>query len=123
MAAAAAAAVSDVAGGGANGGGTGVGNDDGGVGVEFDPQGDCRPVHTGQVAPGGSPTSWWRDVPEPVVSTFPWDLQLPNPAPPLALSHAPVDIRELPESAGTTAVDPLSAADACLLYTSPSPRD
>ena len=51
-------------------------------------------------------------MPEPVVSTFPWDLQLPNPAPPLALSHAPVDIRELPESAGTTAVDPLSAADA-----------
>ncbi|CAN0308844.1 unnamed protein product, partial [Hapterophycus canaliculatus] len=98
-------------GGGANhhgslgGGGTDPG--DGGS-VEFDPQADCRPPmmgshhhhghhgHHGQAsgsgsgngtaAVGGSPASWWREPPEPVVSTFPWDLQLPNPAPPLALS-------------------------------------
>ncbi|CAN0359158.1 unnamed protein product, partial [Ectocarpus sp. 8 AP-2014] len=89
-------------GGGGGGGGHGSigGGDPGDVGsVEFDPQADCRapvvdphhhPQHQHQVSvtstAGGSPTSWWRDAPEPVVSTFPWDLQLPNPAPPLALS-------------------------------------
>ncbi|CAM9982529.1 unnamed protein product, partial [Ectocarpus sp. 12 AP-2014] len=87
-------------GGGRGGDGSIGGGDPGDVGsVEFDPQADCRaPVvdphhhqqHQHQVSvtstAGGSPTSWWRDAPEPVVSTFPWDLQLPNPAPPLALS-------------------------------------
>ena len=80
------------------GGGAGGGADPGDVGsVEFDPQADCRPSVIGShhnnnhanvmvSAGGGSPTSWWRDAPEPAASNFPWDLQLPNPAPPLALS-------------------------------------
>lgn len=81
--------------GAGSGGGGGTSTAAGGKtddGVEFDPQADCRQVTmlpTGQqVAPTGSPTSsWWRDVPEPAVATFPWDLQLPNPAPPLAPPH------------------------------------
>lgn len=77
--------------------GGGGGTDPGDVGsVEFDPQADCRPSVIGShhhnhanaavSAVGGSPTSWWRDAPEAAASNFPWDLQLPNPAPPLALS-------------------------------------
>eukprot|EP00903_Cladosiphon_okamuranus_P006469 g6329.t1 len=80
-----------------NSGIVGGGTDPGDVGsVEFDPQADCRPSvigshHNGHSnvtvsTGGGSPTSWWRDAPEPAASNFPWDLQLPNPAPPLALS-------------------------------------
>lgn len=88
------------------------GDDGADVGGEFDPQADCRPGggvagidphHSGQQAgvtgvptckggaAGGSPTSFfWRDVGEPVNvnTTYPWDMQLPNPAPPLALPHA-----------------------------------
>lgn len=98
----------------AGGHGAGGGNDGGDVGVEFDPQADNKAVHPGPVAAGGSPNSWWRDVPEPVVSNFPWDLQLPNPAPPLALPHAPIDIRGLPESSNMVATGgtPQSAVPA-----------
>lgn len=70
-------------------GGASGGIDSGDVGVEFDPQADCRPIHSGQGMTGGSPSSWWKDVPEPSAPNFPWDLQLPHPAPPLALSNAP----------------------------------
>eukprot|EP00752_Nemacystus_decipiens_P008514 g7603.t1 len=76
-------------------GGGGGGPDSGDVvGVEFDPQADCRPSVIGShhnhanvatMSAGGSPTSWWRDPPEQAAPNFPWDLQLPNPAPPLAL--------------------------------------
>lgn len=89
------------------------GDDTGGeVGSEFDPQADCRQGGVGGgsgvshhdpdqatvsaagsiLTAAGSPTSsFWPDAGESgnANASFPWDLQLPNPAPPLALPHPP----------------------------------
>ena len=79
-----------VAAGGHNGGETGI---------EFDAHTGSRGVQAGHINGAGSPTTaWWKDGPEPMVSAFPWDLHLPNPAPPLAPPHDSSEIRGVTES-------------------------